>query len=106
MATAQVTTYTTPAAWAKLQDPDGSIPQVAELLSQRNQILGGTPFIEANLPTGHRGSVRPSIPSPTWRRLNQGIDPVKTTSAQVTDTCGMSEGLAIVDKALADLNGN
>lgn len=106
MATANVTTFTTLADWAKLQDPDGSIATVAELLSQRNEILQDMPFIEGNLPTGHRGSVRTSIPSPTWRRINQGIDPAKTTSAQVTDTCGISTALAIVDKDLADLNGN
>jgi hypothetical protein len=106
MATALPTTYTTLADWAKLQAPDGSIAQVAELLSQMNKMVEDMPFIEGNLPTGHRGSVRTSLPTPTWRRINQGIDPAKSTSAQVTDTCGMSEALAIVDKALADLNGN
>jgi hypothetical protein len=93
MATAQVTTYSTLADWAKLQDPDGSIATVAELLSQKNEILDDMPFIEGNLPTGHRGSVRTSLPTPTWRRINQGIDPTKTTSAQVTDTCGISTAL-------------
>jgi hypothetical protein len=106
MATALPTTYSTLADWAKLQDPDGSIAQVAELLSQMNQIIEDMPFIEGNLPTGHRGSVRTSLPTPTWRRINQGIDPAKSTSAQVTDVCGMQEALAIVDVALADLNGN
>lgn len=106
MATANVTTYPTLADWAKTLNPDGSTAEVAELLSQMNEILDDMPFIEGNLPTGHRGSVRSSLPSPTWRRLNQGISPTKTTEAQVTDTCGMSEDLAIVDKALADLNGN
>lgn len=106
MATAQVTTYSTLADWAKLQDPDGTIAQVAELLSQRNEILEDMPFIEGNLPTGHRGSVRTFLPTPTWRRINQGIDPTKTTSSQVTDTCGIQTALAIVDKDLADLNGN
>jgi len=106
MATANPTTYTTLADWAKLQDPDGSIATVGELLSQMNEIIGDMPFIEGNLPTGHRGSVRTSLPSPTWRRINQGIDPGKSTTAQVTDTCGISTALAIVDKDLADLNGN
>lgn len=106
MATANPTTYTTLADWVKLQDPDGSIAQVAELLSQMNEIIGDMPFIEGNMPTGHRGSVRTSLPTPTWRRLNQGIDPAKSTSAQVTDVCGMQTALAVVDRALADLNGN
>ena len=106
MATANITTAYTLADFAKNLNPDGSIADVAELLSQRNEILEDMLWIEGNLPTGHRDSVRTSLPTPTWRRLNQGVDPSKTTEAQVTDTCGMSEAIAIVDKALADLNGN
>jgi hypothetical protein len=106
VATANITTAYTLADFAKNLNPDGSIADVAELLSQRNEILEDMLWIEGNLPTGHRDSVRTSLPTPTWRRLNQGVDPSKTTEAQVTDTCGMSEAIAIVDKALADLNGN
>lgn len=106
MATANITTAYTLADYAKNLQPDGSIADVAELLSQMNEILDDMLWIEGNLPTGHQDSVRTGLPSPTWRRLNQGIDPSKTTEAQVTDTCGMSEALAVVDKALADLNGN
>lgn len=106
MATAQSTTYSTLADWVKVMAPDGSIAQVGELLSQMNQIIQDMPFIEGNLPTGHRASVRTTLPTPTWRRLNKGVAAAKTTSAQVTDSCGMQEAIAIVDKALADLNGN
>lgn len=106
MATAQPTTYATLADWVKVMDPDGSIAQVGELLSQMNQIIEDMPFIEGNLPTGHRGSVRTTLPTPTWRRLNKGIAPAKTTSAQITDSCGMQTQLSVVDRALADLNGN
>jgi hypothetical protein len=34
------------------------------------------------------------------------VQPNKSTTVQVTDTCGMLEAYAEVDKALADLNGN
>ena len=106
MATANTTTAYTLADFAKNLAPDGSIADVAELLSQRNEILEDMLWIEGNLPTGHRDSVCTSLPTPTWRRMNQGVDPTKTTETQVTDTCGMSEAIAIIDKALADLNGN
>lgn len=106
MATAQPTTYATLADWVKVMAPDGSIADVAEILSQMNQIVQDMPFIEGNLPTGHRASVRTTLPTPTWRRLNKGVASTKSTSAQVTDTCGMQEAISIVDKALADLNGN
>jgi hypothetical protein len=63
-------------------------------------------FVEGNLPTGHKTTVRTGLPTPTWRKLYGGVQPTKSTTAQVTDSCGMLEAYAEVDKALADLNSN
>jgi hypothetical protein len=63
-------------------------------------------FLEGNLPTGHRTTIRSGLPGSTWRKLNYGVQPSKSTTVQVTDTAGMLEAYAEVDKALADLNGN
>ena len=87
-------------------DPDGKIDTIVELLNQDNEILQDMTFVEGNLPTGHRTSVRTGLPTPTWRKLYGGVQPTKSTTAQVTDACGMLEAYAEVDKALADLNGN
>lgn len=86
--------------------PDGGIATVAEILNQTNEILDDAVWIEGNLPTGHRTTVRTGLPEPTWRRLYGGVQPTKSTRASITDTCGMLEAYAEVDKALADLNGN
>lgn len=40
------------------------------------------------------------------RLLNYGVQPSKSTTVQVTDSVGMLETYAEVDKSLADLNGN
>lgn len=90
----------------KRLDPDGSIAIVGELLTQTNPILEDMAWIEGNLPTGHRTTIRTGLPTPTWRKLYGGVQPTKSTTAQVTDSCGMLEAYAEVDKALADLNGN
>ena len=87
-------------------DPDGKIDMVAELLTQTNEILQDMVWIEGNLPTGHRTTVRTGLPTPTWRKLYGGVQPTKSTTAQVTDNTGMLEDYGRVDKALADLNGN
>jgi hypothetical protein len=63
-------------------------------------------WMEGNLPTGHRTTIRSGLPTPTWRKLYGGVQPAKSRTVQVTDTCGMLEAYAEVDKALADLNGN
>lgn len=91
---------------AKRLDPNGAIAKIVELLNQTNGILEDATFIEGNLPTGHRTTVRAGIPMPTWRKLYGGVQPSRSKTAQVTDNCGMLEAYAEVDKALADLNGN
>lgn len=87
-------------------DPDGSIAVVAEILNETNPMLQDVTMMEGNLPTGHRTTIRTGLPAPTWRQLYGGVQPTKGTVAQVTDTCGMLEDYAEIDKALADLNGN
>lgn len=87
-------------------DPNGKIDAVAEILNQTNPILEDMVWIEGNLPTGHRTTVRTGLPTPTWRKLYGGVQPTKSTTIQITDSTGMLEAYAEVDKALADLNGN
>jgi hypothetical protein len=92
--------------WAKRLDPDGKIATIVELLNQTNECLDDMMWVEGNLPTGHRTTVRGGLPKLTWRLLNYGVPISKSVTAQVTDTCGMLEGYSEVDKSLADLNGN
>ena len=94
------------ADWAKRLDPDGKVPRIVELLSQTNEVLDDMMFMEGNLPTGHRTSVRTGLPTVTWRLLNQGVTPSKSTSAQIDEACGKLEAWSEVDCALAKLNGN
>jgi hypothetical protein len=87
-------------------DPNGKIDTIGEILTQTNEILEDMVWLEGNLPTGHRTTIRSGLPTPTWRKLYGGVQPTKSTTVQVTDSCGMLEAYAEIDKALADLNGN
>lgn len=100
------TTNPTLADVAKRLDPNGSVAKIVEILSQTNEILFDMPFLEGNLPTGHRTTIRTGIPEPTWRKLYGGVQPSRSTTAQVDDNAGMMENYAETDKDLADLNGN
>ncbi len=91
---------------SKRLDPDGKIDSIVELLAQTNEVLTDMTWVEGNLATGNKTTVRTGLPTPTWRKLYGGVQPGKSTTAQVTDSCGMLEAYAEVDKALADLNGN
>jgi hypothetical protein len=94
------------ADWAKRLDPDGKVPTIVELLSQKNEILDDMVWREGNLPTGHRLTVRTGLPAVAWRLLNQGVIPSKSTTAQIDEQTGMLEAWSEVDKDLAILNGN
>lgn len=88
---------------AAVTDPDGSIADVVEILNETNEILMDMSWQEGNLTTGHKTTVRTGLPAPTWRKLYGGVQPTKARNAQITDTCGMLEAYAEVDKALVDL---
>ena len=90
----------------KSLDPDGRIAPVVEILNATNEILLDMTWVEGNLPTGHRTTIRTGLPAPTWRKIYGGVQPTKSTRVQVTDNTGMLEAYAEIDKALADLNGN
>ncbi len=87
-------------------DPQGKIIPIAEVLAKRDPILRLLKWKECNKTDGYVHGIRTGIPSATWRKLYQGVQPQKSTTAQVTDTCGNLETYAEVDKDLADINGN
>lgn len=99
-------TALTYADWAKRVDDNYRIATIIELLSQTNEILDDMLVIEGNLPTGHKTTVRTGLPQGTWRALNSGVPNAKSTTAQITDACGNLETYSVIDKDIADLNGN
>jgi hypothetical protein len=99
-------TALTYADWAKRLDDGYRVASIIELLSQTNEILDDMLVVEGNLPTGHKTTVRTGLPQATWRLLNQGVPNAKSTTAQIVDTCGNLETYSVIDKDIADLNGN
>ena len=101
-----VNTHPTLLDVTKRLDANGKIDKIAEILNQTNRVLDDAVWIEANQTTAHKTTVRTGLPAPTWRKLYGGIQPTKSTTAQVTDSIGMLEAVAEVDAALAELNSN
>lgn len=105
MATIGGTSYTLVDV-AKSLDPNGNVGDVAELLTQGNEILEDIPWYEGNLPTGHRIQQRTGLPTVYYRKMNQGTPPSKATRVQMDEACGEMTALCQIDKSIADLNGN
>lgn len=91
---------------AKRQNPDGKVAKIVEILDQTNEVLHDMLWLEGNLATGHKTTVRTGLPAATWRMLNYGVPKGKSTTTQVVDACGMLEAYSEIDCALANLNGN
>lgn len=87
-------------------DPQGNIMQIAEVLAKSDPILKLMRWQECNKTDGYVHAIRTGLPAVTWRKLYQGVQPSKSTTTQVTDTCGNLEAYAEVDIDLANLNGN
>lgn len=98
--------YATLADWSRRVGPDGNIDDIAELLSQCNDVFKDMLWREGNLPTGHKSTVRTGLPSGTWRMLYQGVPFTKSTTAQITDSTGELVAYSRVDRSLAELDGN
>ena len=89
---------------AKRMNPDGSFPDIVELLNLYNPVLLDMPWFEGNLPTGERTTVRTGLPIITnnnFRRLNEGVPLVKSTTAQVDEGAAMLEAYSLIDRKLA-----
>lgn len=91
---------------SRIEDDGKVTTNIVELLAETNEIIQDATFLECNDGTSHKTTIRSGLPSATWRLLNYGVQPSKSTTVQVKDATGMLEAYAEVDKALADLNGN
>lgn len=104
--TVLATTHPTLLDVSRRLDPSGKIDKIVEILNLTNEIIDDAVWLEGNLPTGHQSTIRTGISQPTWRAMYGGVQPTKSTTTKVVDTCGMLEDYSEIDKALADLNGN
>lgn len=89
----------------KLMDPKGNLAMVAEILNQTNEVIQDIPWMEGNLPIGHRTTLRTSLPTVYFRRFNEGVLPSKGTTGQVDEVCAMMSAWSEIDVKLLELNG-
>lgn len=87
-------------------DPDGKTAVIGEWLSQSNEVLDDMMWVEGNLPTGERTTVRVGLPTVTARGINQGVDPSKSRVAQIDEGAAMFEGQSDIDRQAAMMSGN
>jgi len=80
--------------------------KVIELMDQNHEILDDMVVKECNRGNTHIHTVRTGIPEGTWRRLYGGVKSTKSSTKQVTDSCGMLEALPLIDVDVIDKSGD
>lgn len=83
---------------ARRLDPNGKIATIGEIIQSYHDMLDDIPWKEGNLPNGNQSTVRTAYQTPTFRLLNQGVIPTKTTTGQIVDACAIIEDRSHLDK--------
>jgi hypothetical protein len=91
---------------ARRTDPDGNAADIAELLSQANEIYDDMVWKEGNLDTGHMFTYRNGIPAGQFRLLNQGTPMSKSTTAQGRINCAELTALSVIDERILEKSAN
>lgn len=76
--------------------------RIIEVLNKTNEALDDIPFVMCNNGTVHKTTLRTSLPTPYWTRLNKGVGLVKANTEQIQVGCGMLEAYSEVDTRQVD----
>lgn len=82
---------------------NGTVLDIAEVLSEKNRIIEDAIWQEANKTTSHVISRRQAEPSGTWRKYNEKVTPSASQTKQVVEQMGMLEAYSEIDKELVKL---
>ena len=92
--------------WYSQQEGGKVTSTIIDLFVQSNTLLEDAITLECNDGTTHKTTVRNGLPEPEFRKFYQGVACQKGDYTQVTDETSMLDDYSLVDKKLADLNGN
>lgn len=86
----------------KQQNKNDEIAQIIEIMAQENSAMADAPTFECNEGNAHLTTIRAGLPTPTWRKLYEGVQPTKGTTTQVKDTTGFMEDWSEIDAKLVE----
>lgn len=90
---------------AKMQNPDGTIAQVYELMEQYNPPMQDGVAFPSNAPFGHRTTFRRALPVVGTAQLNKGVIRSKSAIDQKTDVMGYFAGRSEIDERFIKTHG-
>lgn len=84
---------------------DKKIAVIAEILKKFNPFLDDMHFEECNDGTGHKVTVRKTLPGVYWRKYNEGVESSSSKTAQFRYETGELSGYSEIDRKLIQLSG-
>jgi hypothetical protein len=106
MSTHATGTYFTLVETARRHDPNGNIAKIAEVLTEKNQILEDAVFSEANNLTNHMFTRRLTEPSGSWVNVNEGVNIEASRTKQLVEPIRMLESYSRIDERILDIEKN
>ncbi len=86
----------------KQQNGKDEVVDIIEIMAQQNEMIADAPTFECNEGNSHLTTIRSGLPSPTWRKLYEGVQPTKGATTQVRDTTGFMEDWSEVEAKLVE----
>jgi len=75
---------------------------IAEVLNEDNEFIQDAVWVEANDITSHVHTRRASLPTGSWRTVNEGVDEESSSTLQIREPIGILEAFSKVDCFLVD----
>lgn len=91
---------------AKRRGPDGNVVNIAEVLTEMNELIKYAPMFESNDVFSHLETIRTKLPTVTPRRINSGAGRSASATKQVRETIMLLDVFCEIDEALIDHEPN
>lgn len=76
---------------------------IVEILNKSTPLIEDMAFQNGNQLYGHMFRVRAGLPGVTFRAINKGVKPTRSSVKVQTETCAMMEAVSEIDKKLVDM---
>lgn len=76
---------------------------IVEMLSKSTPLIEDMAFRNGNQTDGHKFKTRAGLPGVSWRAINEGVLPTRSSKKIVRETCAMLEAVSEVDKKYIDM---
>lgn len=91
---------------ALLYGDNGRPDVLIDMVANTHSVTEDIAWKEGNQTEGHKFRVIEGLPGVSYRSINEGVKPTRSTQNVVVETCSLLEAVSEIDKELVDLSSN